>query len=102
MDIRKAALIEGEDITDKNAIVDLSDNIPFKIGIMERKRKHFDDRKLFRLSLFSKDGNKVLKTKYELERERAEKAEKERQAERERRIQLEKELDEMKKKLGNS
>ncbi len=94
-DFRSITLFEDKkDKIDKNKIINLGDEIPFRIGLMERIRKHLTKGKLYRLVFFDKEKDILLKAYAEMFIERAER-------EKERADKLEKLLNKYKQKFGN-
>ncbi|MHA1716793.1 MAG: hypothetical protein ACTSXP_14205, partial [Promethearchaeota archaeon] len=84
LDIREIALKAGDTSVNKEAIVDLGEILPFRLGILEREKLHHDGRKLYRLVFFDKIEARMLKTALELERARANKLEERAEREKER------------------
>ncbi|MHA1695795.1 MAG: hypothetical protein ACTSUG_11055 [Candidatus Helarchaeota archaeon] len=100
-DIRDIALKEGEEeMIDNTKIVDLGNKLPFRIGLMERKKSHIKCGKLYRLVFFDKENDILLKTIAEKERERAEKERERAEKEMERANQLKKIVEKYKQKYG--
>jgi len=64
-DYKEITLKEGGEL-DPDKIIDLPEKIPFRIGIMLRKRKHYDNSPLYRLVIIDKNEDKILPTSYEL------------------------------------
>ncbi|MHA1699995.1 MAG: hypothetical protein ACTSWN_14235, partial [Promethearchaeota archaeon] len=99
-DIREIALKDGSTSINKRAILNLGEGLPFRLGIMEREKLHYDGRKLYRLVFFDKTEDRMLKPALELERARAEK-EKERADKLEARLEKEKERAEKEREKAN-
>ena len=70
-DLRSITLNEGETIDEKN-IIDVSENLPFRLGLMRLKQQHEGEQPLFRLIFIDPSESSFLLSK-------AEKAEKEKQ-----------------------
>ncbi|MHA1714662.1 MAG: hypothetical protein ACTSXP_03375 [Promethearchaeota archaeon] len=73
VNVRSVALVEGTDLLNGDAIVDLGDRIPFRVGLLKRARLHFSGDSLYRLVLFEKSRDVKLLTALERERELKEK-----------------------------
>ncbi|MHA1270189.1 MAG: hypothetical protein ACTSPY_10420 [Candidatus Helarchaeota archaeon] len=67
-DLREITLVEGGEVNSK-FIMDLGEKTPFRIGIMLRKRKFEGNEPLYRLVIIDKDKDKVLSTRYELQKQ---------------------------------
>ena len=113
MELRNAT-IDGE-ARNQDAIIDVSNIVPFRLGLEKRPVRHESDSPLYRLILLHPERFVVLPTEAEKERERAEKererAEKEKErAEKEkeraekaeqRASELEEEVGKLKKRLND-
>ena len=101
-DFRDITLIEGEyNNIDSTKIIDLGESIPFRIGLMERKRRHLKRGKLYRLVFFDKEKDIMLKSSIEKAIEIAEKERRRAEEERKRAEHLEKLLKKYKEKFGD-
>ncbi|MHA1714663.1 MAG: hypothetical protein ACTSXP_03380 [Promethearchaeota archaeon] len=65
VNVRSVALVEGTDLLNGNAIIDLGDRIPFRVGLLKRARLHFNGDSLYRLVLFEKSRDIPLLTELE-------------------------------------
>ncbi|MHA1268978.1 MAG: hypothetical protein ACTSPY_04255 [Candidatus Helarchaeota archaeon] len=100
-DVRDIVLKEGEEENiDNTKIINLGNKLPFRIGLMERKKSHIKCGKLYRLVFFDKEKDIILKTNAEKEKERAEKEKERAEKEKKRADQLEKILEKYKQKFG--
>ncbi|MGQ4875646.1 MAG: Uma2 family endonuclease [Promethearchaeia archaeon] len=110
MELREITLKEGGEIK-KDNIIDISDILPFRLGLMQLKQKHEGDQPLYRLiflhpselKIFPSSKDKLLKEKKEAE-EKAQKAEEKAQKAEEKAKKSEikiKELEEELKKYKN-
>ncbi|MHA1268439.1 MAG: alanine-zipper protein [Candidatus Helarchaeota archaeon] len=64
-DYREITLFEGKEL-DSDKIIFLDERIPFRIGLMQRKKRHYNNEPLYKLIIIDKNENKVLLTNYEL------------------------------------
>ncbi|MHA1310364.1 MAG: hypothetical protein ACTSQO_05480 [Candidatus Helarchaeota archaeon] len=99
-DCREFTLIEGENKLDLEKIIDLGENLPFRMGLMLRKKKLYGNFELYHLILIDREEDKILPTKFEMEREKAEKERERAEKERERADNLNKLLQKYKEKFG--
>ncbi len=60
-EVRKVAL-KPEGKMDLDALIDVSNIVPFRLGLLERDQKHQDDESLYRLGLFEPEKNQLLLT----------------------------------------
>ncbi|MHA1344159.1 MAG: hypothetical protein ACTSQG_09245, partial [Promethearchaeota archaeon] len=75
-ELRKITLIEGEKI-DENNIIDISNILPFRLGLMQLKKRHEGEKPLFRLIFIDPLEQRILPTIMEKEKEIAEEKAKE-------------------------
>ncbi len=69
-ELHAITLKEGGEINPQ-VTINLGETLPFKLGIMERQKKHEENKPLFRLLLLDCNSGSILKTKYEQEKARA-------------------------------
>jgi len=74
-DYREITAMEGEKLN-PDKIIELGEKIPFRIGLMQRKKKHYNDELLYRLIIIDKNENRILPTRYELAQQKLIKTEK--------------------------
>jgi len=74
IELHNTTLNEGEAINEKH-IIDISEKLPFRLGLMRLKRKHEGDLPRFRLIFIDPSTPKILLTRAEKAEDRAEKAE---------------------------
>ena len=65
IDLRRITLNEGESIEDEKHIIDVSDKLPFRLGLMRLKHQHEGDLPLFRLIFIDPSEPKILLTRAE-------------------------------------
>ncbi|MHA1338810.1 MAG: hypothetical protein ACTSRZ_02130 [Promethearchaeota archaeon] len=112
-DIRKIAMVENGELKSEG-IISLGDQIPFRIGLMERSIRLVNNEKIYRLIIIDKKEDKILPTRAEYEhiqflkekeradkeKERADKEKERADKEKERADQLEEILKKYKEKYG--
>ncbi len=70
-DLRSNTLTEGEKIDEKN-IINVSDNLPFRLGLMQLKQQHEGDQPLFRLVFIDPSESRIFTSKTEKVKKEAE------------------------------
>lgn len=66
----KQLTVTGQGEINSDAIIDTSSIVPFRLGLVKRKRKYDKNLPLYRLIILAKDELKVLPTKFEKEQRR--------------------------------
>jgi len=96
-DLRNVTLKEGEQIEEKKNIIDVSDKLPFRLGLMQLKRQYEREKPLFRIIVIDPSEPRILPTRWEKEKEEAEK----KASEAEKKIkELEKNIQKYQEKFG--
>ncbi len=67
-ELRNITLKEGETIDEKN-IIDMSEKLPFRLGLMQMKRQHEGDQPLFRLIFIDPSEPRILLSKAEKDKQ---------------------------------
>ena len=97
-DLREITISEGEK-SNPDAIIDISDVVPFRLGLLKRKKKHEGDLALYRVILLDSQKFEILNTKSEKERARADKEKERADKEKERADNAEKKNLKLEKKI---
>ena len=75
-ELRKEMDFEKIDSINSDQIIDLKQNVPFNIGLVKLKKVHEGKLPLYRMVLINQNDNSLYLTKMEIEKTRADKAEK--------------------------
>ncbi len=97
-ELRELTINEGEK-TNPDAIINVGDVVPFRLGLLKRKKKHEGDLALYRVILLDSHKFEILNTESEKERARAEREKERAEREKERADNAEKKISELEKKI---